>query len=110
MIKNSFRISMQYARSYFVGNQLYPLVRFHDRFKMIASTERMVRKGIAHVSVEDDEYEGYFIPKQSIIFTNLWYVETRNCIVAFIHQLRQGQSYATPCHIQTLMHSNLSVS
>jgi hypothetical protein len=37
-----------------------------------------IQKGIAHASVEDDEYEGYFIPKQSIILGNAWYVETRN--------------------------------
>lgn len=28
--------------------------------------------GVAHASTEDDEYDGYFIPKQTIIFQNNW--------------------------------------
>lgn len=27
---------------------------------------------IPHVNVLDDEYEGYFIPKDSIVMTNVW--------------------------------------
>lgn len=28
--------------------------------------------GIAHQSVEDDVYNGYFIPRKTIIFPNVW--------------------------------------
>lgn len=32
--------------------------------------------GLPHASAEDDEYEGYFIPKGTIIMPNAWYVVT----------------------------------
>ena len=28
--------------------------------------------GIPHVSTEDDEYDGYFIPKGTIVIGNVW--------------------------------------
>ncbi|KAI0767230.1 CyP450 monooxygenase [Fomes fomentarius] len=28
--------------------------------------------GIPHVSIEDDEYQGYFIPKGSVVISNVW--------------------------------------
>ena len=30
--------------------------------------------GIPHMSVDDDMYEGYYIPKGSLIMPNIWYV------------------------------------
>lgn len=30
--------------------------------------------GIPHMSVEDDVYDGYFIPKGSLIMSNIWFV------------------------------------
>lgn len=30
--------------------------------------------GIAHKSIADDEYRGYFIPKGTIVIANQWYV------------------------------------
>jgi cytochrome P450 len=33
--------------------------------------------GITHVTTEDDVYEGYFIPKGSYIFPNMWSVDIR---------------------------------
>jgi cytochrome P450 len=40
-----------------------------------ASTEYLTDdKGIPHCTSEDDIYDGYFIPKGSIVFSNIWYV------------------------------------
>ena len=30
--------------------------------------------GIPHAVTEDDVYEGYFIPKGTVVFGNMWYV------------------------------------
>lgn len=30
--------------------------------------------GLPHVSTEDDMYEGYFIPKGSLLLANIWFV------------------------------------
>lgn len=30
--------------------------------------------GVPHASIYDDEYEGYFIPKGSVVIYNSWYV------------------------------------
>ena len=35
--------------------------------------------GFAHVSTEDDEYNGYFIPSGSIVMVNVW------CVPLFQH-------------------------
>lgn len=32
--------------------------------------------GIPHRSQEDDVHDGYFIPKGSIVFQNIWYVSS----------------------------------
>ena len=31
--------------------------------------------GIPHAVVDDDEYEGYFIPAGTVVFANTWYVK-----------------------------------
>lgn len=36
--------------------------------------------GLAHVSAEDSEYDGYFIPKGAIVMTNTWYAFTYSLI------------------------------
>jgi hypothetical protein len=69
---------MQYARSCFAGSQFCPLVCIADESTLIAAAKHMHRAGLPHASVGDDEYKGYFIPKQSIILSNIWYVETWN--------------------------------
>ena len=33
----------------------------------------VVPMGVPHVTTEDDIYEGYFIPKGSILLPNIWY-------------------------------------
>ncbi|KAF8868693.1 cytochrome P450, partial [Infundibulicybe gibba] len=30
--------------------------------------------GVPHTSTDDDVYKGYFIPKGSIVFANIWYM------------------------------------
>ena len=30
-------------------------------------------QGMPHRLVQDDVYDGYFIPKGSVVFTNVWY-------------------------------------
>jgi cytochrome P450 len=37
-------------------------------------TYKSTRLGVVHCSTEDDEYEGYFIPKGTMIIPNVWYV------------------------------------
>lgn len=32
--------------------------------------------GLPHAVVEDDEYDGYFIPAGTVMFPNAWYVHT----------------------------------
>ena len=34
----------------------------------------VVPLGLAHRSIEDDEYNGYFIPAHTTVFVNEWYV------------------------------------
>lgn len=31
--------------------------------------------GIPHMSSDDDTYDGYWIPKESIILANIWFVQ-----------------------------------
>ena len=38
------------------------------------------RLGIPHASFEDDEYEGYFIPKGTLVLPNTWFVLLFNSI------------------------------
>ena len=34
----------------------------------------VVPTGVPHKSIKDDEYEGYRIPKGSLVFANIWFV------------------------------------
>ncbi|KAF8733247.1 hypothetical protein AX14_003985 [Amanita brunnescens Koide BX004] len=62
-----------------VGNQRLP--DFHDR-KSLPYTEAVYREvmrirpvlpmGVPHTSIEDDVYNGYFIPEGSVVFSNIW--------------------------------------
>lgn len=37
--------------------------------------------GVAHVSTEDDVYNGYFIPKGAILLPNIWYVASPPLVI-----------------------------
>ena len=37
-------------------------------------------KGVAHMATNDDEYNGYFIPKGTILIVNAWLVRPLNHI------------------------------
>ena len=47
---------------------------------IIATTILMTAKGIPHMSTIDDEYNGFYIPKGTIIFGNAWLVRPLNPI------------------------------
>ena len=36
--------------------------------------------GLPHATLEDDDYKGYFIPKGSIVFANIWYSTCHNTL------------------------------
>jgi hypothetical protein len=42
---------------------------------LILSQQVVLPVGVPHVSIEDDIYEGYFIPKGTTFMVNAWYVE-----------------------------------
>ena len=47
------------------------LIRECLRWKSVTPT------GVAHLSIEEDEYKGYRIPKGSLVVSNIWCVSTR---------------------------------
>ncbi len=44
------------------------LVKELTRWHIVAPT------AIPHATIQDDEFNGYFIPKGSVVIVNLWYV------------------------------------
>lgn len=52
--------------------------------------------GIAHKTTADDVYDGFFIPKGSLIHPNLWYVRS-NLIVAIINRFAGPYSEIPSC-------------
>ena len=61
------------ARLPFVNAVLKESLRWHPVAPM----------GIPHMSSEDDFYEGYFIPKGSLIMPNIWYDSPCVCPFAY---------------------------
>ncbi|KAJ2919074.1 hypothetical protein MD484_g1367, partial [Candolleomyces efflorescens] len=62
-----------------VGSDRLPLVSdreelpyVHAIVKEVSRWHTVVPLGIVHANTEDDEYDGYFIPKGSFIFQNNW--------------------------------------
>lgn len=49
-----------------------PRVSLHS--KSILASQNVIPLGIPHCTTEDDEYEGYFIPKGTTVIPNIWYV------------------------------------
>lgn len=53
----------------------HPVVSLSKRARSIEPT--MAKNGsvdLAHVSTQDDVYNGYYIPKGSVVLANIWYV------------------------------------
>lgn len=50
----------------------YGYETFVDTHKPIRLTQLAI--GVAHRLTEDDEYQGYFIPKGTMVYANAWYV------------------------------------
>jgi hypothetical protein len=55
------------------GNRSCPWVNFWEQFAVDDSHSVKTLTGVAHASTIDDVYEGYFIPKGSIVIANTWY-------------------------------------
>lgn len=41
--------------------------------------------GLPHTSTEDDVCQGYFIPKNSLLFANVWQVDPVICFMTFLN-------------------------
>lgn len=52
-------------------------------------------KGLPHVVMEDDVYEGYLIPKDSVILPNIWYDFTRHKVRVSMMTLLRSTGYST---------------
>lgn len=62
-----------------VGQGRLPQLADRDKLPYVTAVVREVLRwhtvaplGVPHVSVSDDEYNGYFIPKGSIVLANVW--------------------------------------
>ncbi|RXW24976.1 hypothetical protein EST38_g887 [Candolleomyces aberdarensis] len=62
-----------------IGSDRLPLVSdrqdlpyVHAVVKEVGRWHSVVPLGVAHANIEDDEYDGYFIPKGTLIFQNNW--------------------------------------
>ena len=49
-----------------------PLGTLWSHFKLWISDSYRLITGTPHVNDEDDEYDGFFIPKDTFVFTNAW--------------------------------------
>ncbi len=76
--------------------------------------QNAVPLGIVHRSMADDEYNGYFLPEGTLVFTNIWSVLTSSMWVDAVRTecdySRQGRSCMTRRHTQTPMSSSRSVT
>lgn len=65
--------------------------------------------GLPHMSVEDDMWEGYFIPKGSLLMSNIWRVDER-ISDDYGTNASTGRSRTIPRYTTTPWHSSQSVS
>ncbi|RXW24942.1 hypothetical protein EST38_g890 [Candolleomyces aberdarensis] len=62
-----------------IGSDRLPLVSdrqelpyVHAIVKEVGRWHSVVPLGVSHANMEDDEYDGYFIPKGTVVFQNTW--------------------------------------
>lgn len=82
---------------------MYEVLRWHA----------IVPLSMPHVATEDDQYEGYFIPKGSVLIPNAWWVLVFRALLTTVTMRRAnvaiGHSFMTQKRTQNLTSSNLSV-
>ena len=68
------------------------LVYIHAILKECLRWQNVFTLGLPHRLMEEDEYNGYYIPKGSIVLGNVWYVpqDTLPQSILHMHYLRQG--------------------
>ena len=59
-------------------NQVVPLGEWLTAVLHMDTLLRTVFKGVPHAISEDDVYEGYYIPANTTILVNAWYVYNHN--------------------------------
>lgn len=64
-----------------IGSERFPQISDRESLPYVAALVSEVQRwgsvapqGLPHVSNEDDVYNGYFIPKGTIVIANLWFV------------------------------------
>ena len=65
---------------------------------------------VPHMSTADDEYDGYFIPKGTVVLGNSWSVPLGCSPVYDILTIREGQYCTILSSIPILWNSNQNVS
>ena len=82
---------------------MYEVLRWHA----------IVPLSMPHVATEDDQYEGYVIPKGSVLIPNAWWALFFRVLLITVTMRRAnvaiGHSFMTQKRTQNLTSSNLSV-
>ena len=73
-----------------------PLCVFIIYIIIITSSTLTGREGFPHMATKDDEYDGYYIPKGTIVFGNAWQVWTITGPYLCHNSLRLGPYCMTP--------------
>lgn len=103
-----YRTSMLLSKSVCAGDQLRPsvsIVRGVNHFAVANSPP-----AFAHMSMEDDIYNGYYIPSGSIILANTRCVDHQRYLSSFHNSRFVVRFYTTQQHTTPLKSSTLSVS
>ena len=53
--------------------RIHPSVPLGTSNLLLIRTQTIFDTGLPHTVTEDDEHDGYYIPKGSIVFANIWY-------------------------------------
>ena len=52
---------------------------------------------VGHMASADDEYDGFFIPKGTVVMGNAWYVEGNTCSIRHLNAVPQGYLARSSC-------------